>query len=66
MEIKSLTLFTGQLEAQYKFYTQRLGFICIDKNEDSFTLNIGNSLLTFITKEGSTPYHFALNIPTSQ
>lgn len=63
MNIKSLTLFTSQLEAQYKFYTQTLGFKSIEKSEESFSLQVGDSVLTFNKKEKSTPYHFALNIP---
>lgn len=63
MNITSLSLFTSQLEKQHIFYTQTLGFKCIEKNEERFSLEIGDSVLTFIKKENSTPYHFALNIP---
>lgn len=65
MRIKSLSIFTNQLEAQYSFYVQQLGFACINKDQSSFTVNIGNSQLSFIKKEHCTPYHFAFNIPYS-
>ncbi len=63
MVFKSLSLFTDRLEAQYLFYTQILGFTCLNKNENSFTLNIGSSHLIFTDKEECKPYHFAFNIP---
>lgn len=63
MRIKSLSLFTDQLAAQHKFYTQQLGFNCIDINENSFTVAIGSSKLTFINNKECKPYHFAFNVP---
>ncbi|MCA0232380.1 MAG: VOC family protein [Bacteroidetes bacterium] len=68
MKILSLTLQTNQLEKTKEFYSQCLGFQCVDAGKDSFSLNIHSSILTFERVESSecTTYHFAFNIPHNQ
>jgi catechol 2,3-dioxygenase-like lactoylglutathione lyase family enzyme len=64
MIIQSLTLFTNKLDAQLNFYTRRLGMKCIEKNNDFFTLDAGNTVLKFEVSNTPliSPYHFAFNI----
>lgn len=66
MKIHKLSLFTSNLSKQLSFYNQTLGFPIIYNQEDRGAVQIGNSTLEFIKKENSTPYHFALNIPSNQ
>jgi catechol-2,3-dioxygenase len=63
MFIQTLTIYTNHLADQWSFYTSRLGMNCIYKNDTSFTLKAGKTMLQFIvspTPLGS-PYHFAFN-----
>jgi hypothetical protein len=63
MEIKELIIYSNRLDEQQKFYTEILGLDQINsasKNEISYLIR--NSILKFIKKEGTTPYHFAINI----
>lgn len=66
MLIKNITLYTNQLQAQKKFYTNVLGFKLIDETEHCFTVKTGKSLLKFKYANKTTPYHFAFNITSYQ
>jgi len=66
MIIKKLELYTSQLEQQTDFYSNIFQLEITDKNNDSVTFKIGDSILTFTYKAESKPYHFAFNIPANQ
>ena len=62
MKIEELILYSNNLGNQLEFYTQILGFEIEKKSLKSFSVRLGESLLTFIFKEDCKPYHFAFNI----
>ena len=67
MKIKELTLFTGNIEKQSEFYSKVLELESIRTNSNNeISFKIGNSILKFISREGATPYHFAINIYSNQ
>ena len=66
MRIKTLTLYTDQLGDQKQFYSQVLGLPLKDESENTVSFKIGNSVLTFKQGEGTTPYHYAINIPANK
>lgn len=66
MKIKRLTIFSGNIEDQLKFYRGRLDFPVKNHSEDSFELQVGYSVLKFEYKEEATPYHIAFHIPDRQ
>ncbi|MHC0039666.1 VOC family protein [Pseudoneobacillus sp. C159] len=68
MKIKQLVLDTAHLNDLVDFYTNKLGFPIISKDETHFTIEIGETLLTFKQEIGhDLPfYHFAINIPENR
>ncbi|WP_338551430.1 VOC family protein [Paenibacillus sp. KS-LC4] len=68
MKFEHITLWTSRLEALYAFYNEQLGFLVLDRDEQSFTMAIGSTQLTFqATTEQTEPfYHFAINIPENK
>lgn len=67
MEIKELILFTDNISKQKEFYSKILE---AEENksfsDEKISFKIGNSVLSFIKKKQSTPYHFAINIYSNQ
>ncbi len=65
MYINELRLFTNKLEKQRDFYTRILEIPLHDAGNDWFTLNIGESKLTFTALAEPAPayHHFAFNVP---
>jgi catechol-2,3-dioxygenase len=66
MRIKELTLYTSQISLQKKFYTDILGLKTETESESEVSFNAGRSILKFVKKETSEPYHFAFNIPSNK
>ncbi|MEM9823377.1 MAG: VOC family protein, partial [Bacteroidota bacterium] len=66
MNIKTLTLYSPQLDKQAHFYSQVLGLEIIEKNKTSVAFQVGNSILRFNYRANFSPYHFAINIPANQ
>lgn len=67
MNILSINIKTRELEASKQFYTEVLQLPIIESLEESFTLQAGQSILTFEqTDEKVEVYHFAFNIPSNQ
>ncbi|MGQ8335911.1 VOC family protein [Sunxiuqinia sp. A32] len=66
MKIRELKIYSSKLKAQKVFYVKTLGLPLLQETEDSFTVAIGKSKLIFQTKENTTPYHYAINIPSNQ
>ncbi len=66
MKIKKLHLYTNQLESEKTFYCETLGFELIEEREDSFTVKVGWSELSFSKSETSHLYHYCFLIPSNQ
>ncbi|MDW7690301.1 VOC family protein [Flammeovirgaceae bacterium SG7u.111] len=66
MNFKKLKLFTTNPNQQKEFYQQILGLPTFGGEKGiSFSVNIGSTELEFIYGQNATPYHFAINIPSS-
>jgi catechol 2,3-dioxygenase-like lactoylglutathione lyase family enzyme len=65
MKIEELILDTGNLTEQISFYQDTLNFKLIKRTESYASFQIGESILTFISKDKALPYHFAFNIPSN-
>ena len=63
MKIEELILDTGNLTEQISFYQDTLNFKLIKRTESYASFQIGESILTFLSKDKALPYHFAFNIP---
>lgn len=63
---KSITLHTNKLTEIQHFYLIVLQFRLINSTVDSFTIQVGESSLTFFQSEEPARYHFAFNIPGNQ
>mgnify|MGYP001397673726 CR=1 FL=1 len=67
MRIKHVTLHTTALQYQQVFYHELLGFPLVKADATSFTLQAGESTLTFRKSyDGAHIHHFAFNIPAQQ
>ncbi|GAA4277673.1 VOC family protein [Aquimarina mytili] len=66
MNIKSLTIYTSQLEKQTKFYTDVLNLEPKYSVNDSVSFTLGESVLNIVFSTTATPYHFAINIPSNK
>jgi catechol 2,3-dioxygenase-like lactoylglutathione lyase family enzyme len=66
MEIKELSLLTSKLQEMKIFYAQKLQIPLILEDEQSFTLKIGNTKLTFVSSIEDSYYHIAFNIPNGK
>ena len=67
MNIHHLSLYTQQLSAQQTFYQQKLGLPLVSSSNSHFSVQIGQSTLTFKQAAPGVEcyYHFAFNIPSS-
>ncbi len=64
MKIKHLKLDCANLEEQKYFYTKKFDFDIVEESDESITLKVGASLLTFTENRlKKSYYHFAFNIP---
>jgi len=66
MKIKSLTLYTRNLEKQIDFYGNTLGLKQVSQAEGQASFQVGKSILNLVQRDQATPYHFAINIPGNQ
>lgn len=68
MKINRVTLNTNHLIENKQFYVELLGFNLVKEDENSFTIQGGNSELTFVkVQDKSNPfYHFAFTICHNQ
>src|SRR5690625_3010423 len=63
---KSVTLYTNQLKTLQRFYMNIMELPLSERSEESFTVRVGESLLTFHQTDVPSFYHFAFNIPGNQ
>ena len=66
MQIKKLKIFTTKILEQIRFYSEVLNLEVLSQTEDSISFKIGRSILEIEKAPKSTPYHFAINIPSNQ
>lgn len=69
MNIREIILQTRHLEQQKTFYTQTMGLPSVKDAAHSFTVQAGESLLSFESSaaaDGNPFYHFAFDIPGNQ
>lgn len=63
MKIQELTLFSENIQAQWQFYAEVLGFPCLKKQPDALIFKTGNSRLVIEKDKACGPVHFAFVIP---
>ncbi|SDX16443.1 hypothetical protein SAMN05444411_103244 [Lutibacter oricola] len=66
MKIKELIIYTSKLNLQIDFYTTVLELPITISTPESTSFKIGESILTLKYRKNTTPYHFALNIPSNK
>jgi len=66
MQIQELKIYSPNIKAQADFHSNLLGLSIIKEDNNSISIQIGTSLLKFEYKTETTPYHFAINIPTNK
>jgi catechol-2,3-dioxygenase len=66
MEIKELKIYSSKIKEQADFYSEVLGLSVIKLTEDNVLLEFGKSILNIEFKAETTPYHFAINIPSNK
>jgi catechol-2,3-dioxygenase len=66
MNIEKLILQSTNFSQQIYFYEEILGLKLIEKNEDSFSVKVGKSILVFEKSNSKSYYHFAFNVPSFQ
>ncbi len=60
---KEINLYTNQLKVLKRFYQNVLELSAFEESDSAFSLQIGQSKLTFKTSKEKARYHFAINIP---
>ncbi|MGE5704188.1 MAG: VOC family protein [Clostridia bacterium] len=65
MKIEKVTFVTSKLEEMKSFYTEVMRFPLKEENADSFTVEVGQSLLSFAETTEPVFYHFAFAITES-
>ncbi len=66
MRIKTLTLFSNDLDAQKEFYRDLLGFNLSSESLDDFSVDIGWSTLTFKKSAEKHICHYCFLIPSNK
>ena len=68
MNIQQVTMYASNFEATKQFYLTHLAFPHTSSDENSFTIQVGQTTVTFHKAlEDKTPfYHFAFNVPSNQ
>lgn len=65
MRIKKLILQSPNIESQFQFYANKLGFTLAKRTSNSIHYQMGKTEFIFEEKEAAKPYHFAFNIPSN-
>ncbi len=63
LKIHEIKLYCTDLKSQKEFYSGVLGFRILREDEDSFTLDCGQTQMTWILRRVEYYYHFAWLIP---
>ncbi len=65
MIFSTLTLYCNDLEKQKQFFEEVLN-LGVDKIEEGLVIKVGKTLLKFIKKPKSDPYHYCFLIPSNK
>ncbi|MCR2822525.1 hypothetical protein [Lederbergia panacisoli] len=63
---KSVSFYTDKIKSLKRFYGNIMNLNITEAANDRFTVQIGESTITFIQSERKAFYHFAINIPGNQ
>ena len=63
---KSVVFYTNKLRLVKRFYVNVLGLDITKSTSEQFTVNVGETDITFQQSEDPSFYHFAINIPGNQ
>jgi len=67
MKINHIKIETPNLEDTIVFYKEKLDLVITEVTNETATIQVGESLLTFIQNKNNQPvYHLAFNIPANQ
>ncbi|PHQ29845.1 VOC family protein [Leeuwenhoekiella nanhaiensis] len=66
MKIRELEIYTARPAEQRQFYEETLGLRVFEKDAKSFSVKLGESILTFKERQTAIPYHFAITIPAGK
>lgn len=66
MKIKELKLYSNHLKEQKEFYISLFKLDLVNESASSFTVKVGETLLSFTKSDDNPYYHFAINIPSNQ
>ena len=66
MKIQKLEIATSDIIKQLQFYKDLLGLEIQNRDEKSFEIGLGFSILKFREEKNFTPYHIAIHIPDKQ
>ena len=64
----TVQLYTDKIEQLFNYYSETIKAFVVERTDSSFTLNFGDSMLSFKqVSDGSSPvYHYAINIPANK
>jgi catechol 2,3-dioxygenase-like lactoylglutathione lyase family enzyme len=65
MKITALTLYTNKHAEQKDFYSKTLGFAVLSEDVNEFTIQVGDSKLTFRHSDEDFKYHYCFLIPSN-
>ena len=65
MHIKSLILYSNDIESQIDFFANVLD-LKVEQNNDGISVNIGASRLSFVASNDTIKYHYCLLVPSNQ
>jgi catechol-2,3-dioxygenase len=66
MKIEKLEIKSRNVGEQLKFYRDLLGLAINNYSEETFEVQVGFSVVKFVSDPGATPYHIAIHIPGKQ
>ncbi|MFT6747597.1 MAG: catechol-2,3-dioxygenase, partial [Glaciecola sp.] len=66
MKFRKLSLYTNNLESEFQFYANTLGFEVVESGPTRFSVKVGWSQLSFAKSESEHKYHYCFLIPSNQ
>jgi catechol 2,3-dioxygenase-like lactoylglutathione lyase family enzyme len=66
MKVKTITLYSNDLKSQKSFYQDTLGLAASNETEDSFSIEVGWTKMTFKKSSEKFCYHYCFLIPSNK
>ncbi len=66
MQIKKIVLYSNEIEKQFHFYKNTLGFDVIRVSRDLISFKAGNTIINFEKSEIDHKYHYCFLIPSNK